>query len=313
MWVAASLGACLCLQIAATIWSFLVFALDAIAIAAQALTGKSLGAGDVEGARRATRLMIRWGIWCGVVAGVLLLLVMRWLPLLFTSDPDVQRVLASALLVVALSAAVGICLRHRQGAHRRRRHPLARQGMVVNLLLYLPLVLGCGPRAVAAVSSRRSRYAARDVLALGRVHRVHGDPRGHPRDAGHRRWMVTAPVALPPPPHVLIHGDTQRISAIPLRRHNRCRGQASHTRIPHRMNVDNFRGVSAIWATIDACEMPRDHSRGPARDGGYGPPDLPRRVIGLSSWQPAAGRTEIRRGVRSDRPSSVQQASAFGR
>ena len=34
-------------QLAMTPWTFLAFALDAIAIAAQALTGRSLGAGDV--------------------------------------------------------------------------------------------------------------------------------------------------------------------------------------------------------------------------------------------------------------------------
>ena len=145
MWVAASLGdvPLASHQIAATIWSFLVFALDAIAIAAQALTGKSLGAGDVEGARRATRLMIRWGLWCGVLAGILLLLVMRWLPLLFTSDPEVQRVLASALLVVALSQPLsgyvfvidGVLI----GAGDTR---WLAKAMVVNLILYLPLVLG---------------------------------------------------------------------------------------------------------------------------------------------------------------------------
>ena len=39
-------------QLALTIWTFLAFALDAIAIAAQAITGRALGAGDVEGTRR---------------------------------------------------------------------------------------------------------------------------------------------------------------------------------------------------------------------------------------------------------------------
>ena len=38
-------------QLALTIWTFLAFALDAIAIAAQALTGRSLGAGDLAGTR----------------------------------------------------------------------------------------------------------------------------------------------------------------------------------------------------------------------------------------------------------------------
>ena len=48
-------------QVALTLWTFLAFALDAIAIAAQAITGRSLGAGDVEGTRRLTRRMVRWG------------------------------------------------------------------------------------------------------------------------------------------------------------------------------------------------------------------------------------------------------------
>ena len=57
-------------QIAITLWTFLAFALDAIAIAAQALTGRALGSGDVDGTRRLTRRMIRWGWGSGIVAGL---------------------------------------------------------------------------------------------------------------------------------------------------------------------------------------------------------------------------------------------------
>ena len=144
MWTAASLGdvPLAAHQIAATIWSFLVFALDAIAIAAQALTGKSLGAGDTVATRRSTRLMIRWGIMSGGVAGLVLLLVMRWLPALFTTDPDVRRVLVSALLIVALSQPLsgyvfvidGVLI----GAGDAR---WLAKAMVVNLVLYLPLIV----------------------------------------------------------------------------------------------------------------------------------------------------------------------------
>ena len=56
-------------QVALTLWTFLAFALDAIAIAAQALTGRSLGAGDVDGTRAVTRRMMRWGVVSGVVTG----------------------------------------------------------------------------------------------------------------------------------------------------------------------------------------------------------------------------------------------------
>lgn len=144
MWTAASLGdvPLAAHQIAATIWSFLVFALDAIAIAAQALTGKSLGAGDAEGARRATNLMIRWGIVSGIVAGLALLLVMRWLPLLFTSDAEVQRVLASALLIIALGQPLSGYVFVIDGVLIGAGDTLwLAKAMLVNLILYLPLIL----------------------------------------------------------------------------------------------------------------------------------------------------------------------------
>ena len=103
-WVAAGLGdvPLAAYQVSATIWSFLTFALDAIAIAAQALTGKSLGAGDVEGVRASTTLMARWGIALGAGLGVLVLALHRVLPPLFTPDVEVQSAIAVGLLVVGL-------------------------------------------------------------------------------------------------------------------------------------------------------------------------------------------------------------------
>jgi len=145
MWTAAGLGdvPLAAHQIAATIWSFLVFALDAIAIAAQALTGKSLGAGDTVATRRATALMIRWGILSGVVAGLGLLLVMRWLPMLFTSDPQVQRVLASALLIVALTQPLSGYVFVIDGVLIGAGDTTwLAKAMVINLVTYAPLILG---------------------------------------------------------------------------------------------------------------------------------------------------------------------------
>ena len=57
-------------QLALTLWTFLAFVLDAVAIAAQAITGRYLGAGDVAGTRAVTDRMVRWGLWSGVVTGV---------------------------------------------------------------------------------------------------------------------------------------------------------------------------------------------------------------------------------------------------
>jgi putative MATE family efflux protein len=56
-------------QVAFTLWMFLALALDAIAIAAQALTGRALGSGDVVGTRAITRRMMWWGLGSGSVSG----------------------------------------------------------------------------------------------------------------------------------------------------------------------------------------------------------------------------------------------------
>lgn len=107
-WVATGMGVVVLAahQVTATIWAFLVFALDAIAIAAQALTGRALGAGDAHEARELTRLMVRWGIWSGAVLGVLVLALHRVLPPLFTSDPQVRAAVSTALVVLALGQMI---------------------------------------------------------------------------------------------------------------------------------------------------------------------------------------------------------------
>jgi putative MATE family efflux protein len=88
-------------QLAMTLWTFLAFALDAIAIAAQAITGRYLGAGDREVARRATKRMVQWGVYSGVVTGALLAVTAPVLGPLFTSDPAVHADLWPVLLVAA--------------------------------------------------------------------------------------------------------------------------------------------------------------------------------------------------------------------
>ncbi|WP_262851315.1 MATE family efflux transporter [Mumia quercus] len=129
-------------QVAVTIVSILAFALDAIAIAGQTLTGRSLGAGDVEGTRSTTRRMIGWGVASGVVAAVLLLVSVPWLPGLFTSDEAVRHLLVGALVVVALTQPIsgvvfvldGVLIGAGDGTY------LAWAG-VITLVAYAPLAL----------------------------------------------------------------------------------------------------------------------------------------------------------------------------
>jgi putative MATE family efflux protein len=89
-------------QVAFTLWSFLAFALDALAIAGQAIVGKALGASDVVGTRAATRRMMQWGLWAGVVLGALLLLARPAYVPLFTTDQAVRDLLSQVLVVAAL-------------------------------------------------------------------------------------------------------------------------------------------------------------------------------------------------------------------
>jgi putative MATE family efflux protein len=89
-------------QLALTIWTFLAFALDAIAIAAQALTGRALGSGDVAGTRAVTRRMVQWGLLSGVLTGLMLAALSPVLGRLFTEDPVVRGLLVPVLLVAAV-------------------------------------------------------------------------------------------------------------------------------------------------------------------------------------------------------------------
>ncbi|MCW2901690.1 MAG: hypothetical protein JWO67_3955 [Streptosporangiaceae bacterium] len=89
-------------QVGFQVWMFLAFALDAIAIAGQAITGRYLGGSDATGARAATHRMVQWGVACGVLFGLVVLAVRPWLPALFTHDPQVRRLLLSTLIVIAL-------------------------------------------------------------------------------------------------------------------------------------------------------------------------------------------------------------------
>ncbi|MFJ2862789.1 MATE family efflux transporter [Kitasatospora sp. NPDC087314] len=93
-------------QITMTLFSFLAFALDAIAIAGQAIIGRYLGASDAPGARAATRRMVEWGIGSGVLLGLLVVVARPLYVPLFTPDPAVQGQLDTALLLLALSQPV---------------------------------------------------------------------------------------------------------------------------------------------------------------------------------------------------------------
>jgi putative MATE family efflux protein len=169
-------------QVAITLWSFLAFALDAIAIAAQALTGRALGSGDVDGTRRLTRRMVQWGWGSGLVAGLALAAVAPFIGAVFTTDPAVRDLLVPVLLVAALGQPLagvvfvldGVLIGAGDGAY------LAWAGLVV-LAAYAPAALWAAtlPHGLVAVwvSMVLVFMGARGVLLSWRAR---GD-----------RWLVT--------------------------------------------------------------------------------------------------------------------------
>lgn len=136
-------------QVAFTLWTFLAFVLDALAIAAQAITGRTLGAGDAAGTRAVTARMVWWGVVAGVVTGVLLAAASPFLGAIFTDDPAVRDLLVPVLLVAALGQPVcgvvfvldGVLIGAGDGRY------LA-WGGVITLLVYTPLVLLLHPSLV---------------------------------------------------------------------------------------------------------------------------------------------------------------------
>ena len=94
------------MQLALTVWTFLAFSLDAVAIAAQAITGRYLGAADAAGTRAVTRRMEQWGWASGVLTGLGLAAISPFLGRAFTSDPAVLDLLVPVLLVAAVAQPV---------------------------------------------------------------------------------------------------------------------------------------------------------------------------------------------------------------
>lgn len=89
-------------QIAFEVWSFLAMGLDALAIAGQALIGRTLGAGDGAGAQAVSRRLLVLGLWGGVGTGLVVLAGSRWVPAAFTSDAEVRELVTFLLLWVAV-------------------------------------------------------------------------------------------------------------------------------------------------------------------------------------------------------------------
>ena len=187
VWVATDMGDQILAahQLIMTIYSTLAFVLDAIAIAAQALIGKELGAGRVDVAGQLNKTMMRWGVYFGFFTGAVLALLAPLIAPLFTPDATVQEYFTVGMWVLAASQPIaglvfvldGVLI----GAGDARYLALAG---VVNLLVYVPALLAVVAANPTHVGAILWLWVAFGVVYLGAragtlLWRVRND-----------RWMV---------------------------------------------------------------------------------------------------------------------------
>ncbi|WP_326503758.1 MATE family efflux transporter [Rothia nasimurium] len=136
-------------QLTMAFFNLLAFALDTLAIAAQALLGKEMGAQDLstrQGQGAVVQLknrLVRWSLAFGLVTALVCPAVGFGLAWVFTPDPEVQRLFALSLLVLAvgqpLAAYVFILDGVLIGAQDVRYMGLAG---LFTLVAYLPVLAG---------------------------------------------------------------------------------------------------------------------------------------------------------------------------
>jgi len=172
-------------QIVNSIWGLVVFTLDSLAIAAQALVGRGLGARDPDGVRAITRRSLWWGTWAGAGIGAVVAAGGWLITPLFTSDPAVRHAAALALVVTGLLMPVagwvfvldGVLIGAGDGRY------LAWAG-VLTLVAYVPLALAVrayAPDGAAGLAWLWLAFAGGFMLARAVTTgvRAHGT-----------RWMV---------------------------------------------------------------------------------------------------------------------------
>ena len=143
-WTAARSGAVALAahQVGFTIWSFLQYVLDALAIAGQTLIGQALGASKPDEARALSRRMTGWSLCAGLLLGIVTLLVRHPLAALFTPDPGVRDAVAAVLVVIGCTLVIaswvtlfdGVLIGAGDG-------PYLARASLITLAVYAPLAL----------------------------------------------------------------------------------------------------------------------------------------------------------------------------
>ena len=133
-------------QVAFLVWMMLSLTMDGLAIAAQAMVGTALGAGDGDGARRIGRRTIVWSVGVGITLGLALLFARDSVSGLFSNDPAVVGLAGFLLLHVGLMA------------------PLSGVAFALDGIL-----IGAGDQRFMARAMTASALVATAVMAAGRL------------------------------------------------------------------------------------------------------------------------------------------------
>ena len=143
-WTAARSGAVALAahQVGFTIWSFLQYVLDALAIAGQTLIGQALGASRPGEARALSRRMTGWSLCAGLLLGGVTLFIRHLLAALFTPDPGVRDAVAAVLVVIGCTLVIaswvtlfdGVLIGAGDG-------PYLARASLITLAVYAPLAL----------------------------------------------------------------------------------------------------------------------------------------------------------------------------
>ena len=133
-------------QVAFLVWMMLALTMDGLAIAAQAMVGTALGAGDGDGARRIGRRTIVWSVGVGITLGLALLFARDSVSGLFSNDPAVVGLAGFLLLHVGLMA------------------PLSGVAFALDGIL-----IGAGDQRFMARAMTASALVATAVMAAGRL------------------------------------------------------------------------------------------------------------------------------------------------
>lgn len=132
-------------QVALQLWLFLALVLDALAIAAQPMIGRLLGAGRAADARAVSERLLGWGVLAGLGLAVAVAVAQPVLPGLFTGDRRVEALTGDLLWIVALfqplNAVVFVLDGILIGAHDLRYLAGA---MLLSLAAFVPCALAVG-------------------------------------------------------------------------------------------------------------------------------------------------------------------------